>query len=196
MNSTVQGNRWFANTVDKTEYISPLVMLPEHRLSVLLDNIKQNQIDKCLYHSTTKPLTLYSDHLCDRSMFPTDVMLDLEHYAGEVYQIAFSHSGDRIAACGSAKGIFIWETAHFDLTRVLDGHDTGEAICNIAWSPDDTMLVTCGIDRYAKLWNTAVRFLPFFFFRAQVTDSSFVHVKMILMLFSLWSSDWPMHQSP
>lgn len=152
-------------------------MLPEHRLSVLLDNIKQHQIDKCLYHSTTKPLTLYSDHLCDRSMFPTDVMLDLEQYPGEVYQIAFSHSGDRIAACGSAKGIFIWETNHFDLTRVLDGHDTGEGVCNMAWSPDDTMLVTCGMDRYAKLWNTAVRI-----FFAQVTDSHW-YVTMILMLF-------------
>ncbi|KAK4167986.1 hypothetical protein QBC43DRAFT_202672 [Cladorrhinum sp. PSN259] len=135
-----------------SQHISPLVMLPEHRLAVLLNNVKQNQIEKCLYHSSTEELSLYADHLCDRSMFPTDVMVELEQYGGEVYQVAFSHKGDRLAACGSAKEVYIWDTRSFQAPRVLDGHDT--VICNLAWSPDDTMLVTCGIDNFAKLWNT------------------------------------------
>ncbi|KAK3995037.1 WD40-repeat-containing domain protein [Cladorrhinum sp. PSN332] len=143
-----------ADFVGQTEHISPLVMLPEHRLSVLLNNLKRNQIEKCLYHSTTRPISLYSDHLCDRSMFPTDVMVELEQHGGEVYQVAFSHAGDRLAACGTAKGVYIWDTRSFEVIRVLDGHDNNESICNLAWSPDDTMLVTCGRDRYAKLWTT------------------------------------------
>ncbi|KAK4226515.1 hypothetical protein QBC38DRAFT_227380 [Podospora fimiseda] len=137
-----------------SQHISPLVMLPEHRLSVLLKNLERYQVEKCLYHSTTRPMSLYSDHMCDRSMFPTDVMVELEQHGGELYQIAFSHSGDRLAACGTAKGVYIWDTRTFEVIRVLDGHDTNESICNLAWSPDDKLLVTCGIDRHAKLWNT------------------------------------------
>ncbi|KAK2073703.1 hypothetical protein P8C59_007961 [Phyllachora maydis] len=34
----------------------------------------------------------------------------------------------------------------------LDGHADG--IGNMAWSPDDTMMITCGRDRLARIWNT------------------------------------------
>ncbi|KAK4204252.1 WD40-repeat-containing domain protein [Triangularia verruculosa] len=132
--------------------ISPSVMLPERRLAVLLDNVKQNQIDKCLYHTTINPPSLYSDHICERSQFPTEVMLELDKQQGEVWQIKFSPSGDRLATCGSAKGICLWDSRTFNLIRVLNGHDT--EVSNIAWSPDDTMLISCSMDGYAKVWNT------------------------------------------
>ncbi|KAK4171876.1 WD40-repeat-containing domain protein [Triangularia setosa] len=135
-----------------SECISPSVMLPERRLAVLLETVKANQIEKCLYHTTTDPPSLYSDHMCERSRFPTEVMLELDKQQGEVWQIKFSPSGDRLATCGSAKGICIWDTRTFNLVRVVNGHDTG--VSNIAWSPDDSMLVSCSMDGQAKVWNS------------------------------------------
>ncbi|KAK0739785.1 WD40-repeat-containing domain protein [Apiosordaria backusii] len=133
------------------ECISPSVMLPEKRLAVLLDNVKAAQMEKCIYHTTDVSPSLYSDHMCERSQFPTEVMLELDRQQGEVWQVRFSPSGERLATCGSAKGVCIWDTRTFNLVRMLNGHDT--EVSNIAWSPDDSMLVSCSMDGYAKVWN-------------------------------------------
>ncbi|KAK0673976.1 putative WD repeat-containing protein 26 [Cercophora samala] len=134
-----------------SECISPSVMLPEKRLAVLLDDVKNNQIEKCLYHTTTDPPSLYADHECERCQFPTDVMLELDKQQGELWQIRFSPNGERLATCGSGKGVCIWDTRTFHLVRVL-GHDV--EVSNIAWSPDSSMLVSCSMDGQAKVWNT------------------------------------------
>nr|CDP26178.1 Putative WD repeat-containing protein 26 [Podospora anserina S mat+] len=135
-----------------SESISPSVMLPEQRLAVLLNDLKNNQIEKCLYHTTTNPPSLYSDHRCEHSQFPTEVMVELDKQQGEVWQIRFSPNGERLATCGSAKGICIWNTQTFNHVRVINTHDA--EVSNIAWSPDSTMLLSCSMDGQAKVWNT------------------------------------------
>lgn len=134
-------------------------MLPEHRLAVLLSQVKESQIGGCLFHTSADPPSLYSDHLCDRAQFPSEVLMDLDKHAGEVWQVRFSNDGTRLASCGLDKNVFIWRVPSFDVLHRLEAHDGGE-VCNLAWSPDDTMIVTCGRDRYAKIWNTEVRLYP------------------------------------
>jgi len=48
------------------KYISPSVMVPEHRLETLLDQALMLQRIQCLYHNSDDHITLYSDHNCDR----------------------------------------------------------------------------------------------------------------------------------
>ncbi|KAM7189629.1 vacuolar protein sorting-associated protein 1 [Naviculisporaceae sp. PSN 640] len=133
--------------------ISPSVMLPEHRLAVLLSQVKESQIGGCLFHTSAEPPSLYSDHLCDRAQFPSEILLDLDKHVGEVWQVRFSNDGTRLASCGLDKNVLIWRVPSFDILYRLEAHEGGE-VCNLAWSPDDTMIVTCGKDRYAKIWNT------------------------------------------
>ena len=140
-------------------------MLPENRLANLLHQVKETQINHCLYHTNAEPPSLYSDHTCDRSRFPSDMMLQLGNHTGEVWQVLFSHDGGRMASCGSDRFVIIWDVPSFEVLHKLDGHEGG--VGNFAWSPDDTMIVTCGRDHYAKIWNTEAstdRFLsrPFF----------------------------------
>ncbi|KAK0652268.1 WD40-repeat-containing domain protein [Cercophora newfieldiana] len=133
--------------------ISPSVMLPEHRLAVLLEQVKESQISNCLFHTSPDPPSLYSDHVCDRSHFPSEAVLELDQHAGELWQVCFSHDGTRLASCGMDPCIIIWSVPDFEVVHRITAHQDSE-VCNLAWSPDDKMLVTCGKDRYAKIWNT------------------------------------------
>ena len=49
-----------------SEYISPSIMVPEHRLETLLEQAITLQRISCLYHNTNEYISLYSDHICDR----------------------------------------------------------------------------------------------------------------------------------
>ncbi|PKS05340.1 hypothetical protein jhhlp_008714, partial [Lomentospora prolificans] len=132
--------------------ISPSVMLPDNRLAGLLQQVKQRQIDTCLYHTSAASPSLYSDHHCDKAGFPSEVAITLTDLEGEVWQIQFSHSGDRLAACGSKSEVIVWHVPDFGVATVLR-HDEGQ-ICNLSWSPDDSHLVTCSRDNYARIWDT------------------------------------------
>ncbi|KAM0492131.1 hypothetical protein ACHAP8_010128 [Fusarium lateritium] len=128
-------------------------MLPENRLAVLLEQVKQSQIDTCLYHTQALSPSLYSDHFCDRRWFPTEVALDLTDMNDEIWQVQFSHDGSRLAACGSGRQVVIWDTHTFSVAKVLDGHDEG--VGNMSFSPDDSMILCCARDGYARLWSTS-----------------------------------------
>lgn len=129
-------------------------MLPENRLAVLLQQVKQNQIEACLYHTQAASPSLYSNHMCDRDDFPLESALELTDLTGEVWQVQFSHDGSRLAACGGADTVIIWDTETFDVRHRLAGHEGG--VGNVSWSPDDSMIVTCGQDKIARIWDAKV----------------------------------------
>ena len=56
----------YLHSATYVEYISPSVMVPEHRLETLLDQALMLQRIQCLYHNSDDHITLYSDHNCDR----------------------------------------------------------------------------------------------------------------------------------
>ncbi|KAG5942284.1 hypothetical protein E4U53_007278 [Claviceps sorghi] len=137
--------------------ISPSVLLPDSRLAILLQQVKQNQINHCIYHTASSSPSLYSDHMCDRLNFPTEVVLELNDMLGEVWEVQFSHDGSRLAACGSRDTVIIWETKSFIATTTLTiqvqkDHESG--VASIAWSPDDSRIVTCSRDNFARIWDS------------------------------------------
>lgn len=133
-------------------------MLPEHRLAVLLQQFKDQQAESCIWHTSSASPSLYSDHTCDRSRFPTEAIIEFMEPSmepdGEVWQVRFSHNGRYLAGCGSGDKVFIWDMETFSLAFSLA--DLKGGVGNIAWSPDDTMLVTCGRDGYARIWDMNV----------------------------------------
>jgi len=73
---------------------------------------------------------------------------------GEIWQVRFSHNGKFLAGCGSGDMVFIWDMRTLRLAFSLT--DLKQGVGNIAWSPDDTRLVTCGRDGYARIWDMTV----------------------------------------
>ena len=134
-------------------------MIPDHRLAVLLDQIKQGQIAKCLYHNPSTLPSLFTDHICDRTQFPLQTAFELNQNNGEIYVVEFSHNGKRLAAGGATHGAdgmtVIYDTSNFQVRHILREHT--EPVVHVAWSPDDTKLITCSQDRKAKVWDTSVR---------------------------------------
>lgn len=134
--------------------IAPSVMIPQHRLAVLLDQVKQNQISQCLYHNPSSSPSLFSDHLCDRSQFPLRTILELSQNAGEVWAMEFSHDGRRLATSGQATDVLIYDTSTFQILHRLTEHT--DHVASLAWSPDDSRLITCSHDKTARVWDTPV----------------------------------------
>lgn len=128
-------------------------MLPENRLATLLQQVKQSQINSCLYHTEPLSPSLYSDHSCRRENFPTECAVELGNLDGEVWQVKFSPDGSMLAACGSARDVFVWGK-NFNVFSVLGHH--GGGVGNVSWSPDSSMIVTCSQDKQSRLWDLQV----------------------------------------
>eukprot|EP00164_Ancoracysta_twista_P001040 GFYU01001357.1.p1 GENE.GFYU01001357.1~~GFYU01001357.1.p1 ORF type:complete len:538 (-),score=141.78 GFYU01001357.1:250-1863(-) len=136
-------------------YISPSLLIPENRLLSLLQQSLRHQRQQCLYHNTQdKSVTLYSDHKCSQTQIPRETKFILEEHSDEIWYVQFSHNGKYLASASKDTTAIIWKigTNSVDVHQHLHGH-TGE-LSFLAWSPDDTMLLTCGTDNLVKLWDT------------------------------------------
>ena len=136
--------------------ISPSAMIPEHRLAELMTQVKDFQVMSCQYHNSSAWPTLYQDHICERSEVPLDLVTVLEGHQNEVWYLAFSNDGTRLATAGMDKTVIIYDTTYFKQIHVLAEHL--DSVVYVAWSPDDTNLISCARDKKARLWDTEVSF--------------------------------------
>ncbi|KAK8431580.1 WD repeat-containing protein 26 [Phyllosticta citricarpa] len=133
--------------------ISPNVMIPERRLAVLLDQVKDHWVANCLYHNTSASPSLYLDHMCEREDFPLTAVLELRHHADEVWFLRYSNDGSMLATTGKDQRVVVYNTSNYQEKFTLRGHDAG--VCYVAWSPDDKRLISCSKDNSAKIWDTS-----------------------------------------
>lgn len=131
--------------------ISPSVMIPDHRLAVLLDYIKRTQIKQCLYHNTPSTPSLYSDHVCDRNDFPLRPTIELSQHSNEVWYCGFSHDGTKLVTTSRDRSVIIYDTSTFSVLHRLTEHEEG--VAHATWSPDDSKLITCSQDEKARVWS-------------------------------------------
>jgi WD repeat-containing protein 26 len=133
-------------------------MIPEHRLAVLLDEVKQGWIRDCLYHNTEQSPSLYVDHGCDRDEFPMQERMVLNEHTDEVWYLAFSNNGHFLATASRDTYVNIYDVrSRFTIVRTLAHDEAG--VCYVAWSPDDEKLISCTRepDNHLRVWNAAVR---------------------------------------
>ena len=131
--------------------IAPSVMIREHRLAELFDQVKHSQINECLYHNTSEPPSLYSDHTCSRDGFPLRTSDLLEDHSDEVWHVRFSPDGMKLATASKDKTALIYNVPSFSLKHKLTDHL--KEVTSLAWSPDSTKLITCSKDAKAKIWD-------------------------------------------
>jgi len=136
---------------DLTNSIAPSVMIRDHRLAELLDHVKRAQINGCRYHNTSEPPSLYSDHECSQQAFPSSTDMILEQHSGEVYCVAFSPDGTKLATAGEDKICIIYDTRKFQVIHRLQKHTA--PITHISWSPDSKRIVTTAAEPHAHVWD-------------------------------------------
>jgi len=141
---------------DLSNAIHHSVIVPPHRLAELLGQVRQHQIERCLWHNPVEPSSLFVDHMCDKAQFPIQTVQVLKQME-EIWNLEFSHDGRYLAACGQDHLVYIWDLQASIIGEVrweLKGHT--KPVVYASWSPDDSMLVTCSQDATARLWDMEV----------------------------------------
>jgi WD repeat-containing protein 26 len=108
--AAIEGNMLYkrSNVID---IISPTAMVPAHRLVTLLQQAKDYQIHKCLFHLrfSDGPHSLLTDHTCDSDAFPSATIKILSGHKDEVWDIKFSHDGTKLASSSKDSCVIIWD---------------------------------------------------------------------------------------
>jgi len=94
--------------------------------------------------------TLEAENALHRSILTSRVMLVLQHDA-EVWSVAYSPDGKRIATASQDKTAKVWDSTSGELLLTLAGHT--ESVNGVVYSPDGKRIATTSNDHTAKLWN-------------------------------------------
>ncbi|KAK7267479.1 hypothetical protein RIF29_20153 [Crotalaria pallida] len=140
--------------VDLEKLLPPPISVPERRLEHLVESTITAWVDSCLYHGSSNPISLYEDHHCGRDQIPTVTTQILTGHRNEVWFVQFSNNGEYLASSSNDCTSIIWkvlEDGNLTLKDTLCGHQ--RAISLVAWSPDDSKLLTIGNTEVLKLWD-------------------------------------------
>lgn len=144
--------RSLINELEKV--LPPPITLPDRRLEYLVEKVVGSQIDSCIYHNSLDPVSIYKDHRCGRDQIPTETVQILSAHKNEVWFVQFSNNGDYLASSSSDCTAIIWkvlEDHKLVLKHTLRSHQN--PVSFVSWSPDDTMLLTCGNSEVLRLWD-------------------------------------------
>lgn len=135
--------------------LPPTIMIPERRLEHLVEQALHVQREACIFHnSLDNSLSLYSDHQCGKGQIPSRTLQVLHAHNEDVWFIRFSNNGKYLASASNDKSAIIWEVqddGEVTLKHNLVGHQ--KPVLMVAWSPDDSMLLTCGMEETVRCWN-------------------------------------------
>jgi hypothetical protein len=71
----------------------------------------------------------------------------------QVWLVHFSHGGGMLASASKDAVVVVWDVAHPVVCPLLTLCGHTDALCALAWSPDDAQLLTCGHDELLRLWS-------------------------------------------
>lgn len=147
---------------DLQQFIPSSAMIPQRRFATLLTQARHYQRERCIYHNAPmnpSSFSLFADHHCDKEGFPRVTTTILHAHTDEVWNVAWSHDGLRLASASKDKTAIIWRFS-------FDGHprdrecvaeftlrDHPYPVGAIAWSLDDSILLTSA-DNLIMLWDT------------------------------------------
>ena len=95
----------------------------------------------------------YGHLMCRSARRSFTELLTLKGHSDEVYSVAFSPDGKRLASGSSDKTIKLWDTVTGKELLTLKGHLS--AVFSVAFSPDGERLASGSRDTTIKLWDTA-----------------------------------------
>lgn len=89
----------------------------------------------------------------DGDLSNIEVLGLLERQAGGVTAMAFNPNGKVLATGNRGGRIELWDTSTMQWFGVLQGHDPGNAVISLAWSPDSRQLLSGSLDDSFIIWD-------------------------------------------
>eukprot|EP00325_Prymnesiales_sp_UTEX-LB-985_P018767 CAMPEP_0174757914 /NCGR_PEP_ID=MMETSP1094-20130205/107499_1 /TAXON_ID=156173 /ORGANISM="Chrysochromulina brevifilum, Strain UTEX LB 985" /LENGTH=556 /DNA_ID=CAMNT_0015963833 /DNA_START=42 /DNA_END=1712 /DNA_ORIENTATION=+ len=140
-----------------SQHIPPSLLLPEDRLQTLLQQALMWQHSSCadMTWNRTAGRALLGGSVGTQEQVPCETRLVLDRHDDEVWLVVFSHNGLLLASASQDSLVVVWEVAQSSMPQrsTLCGHT--DALCHLAWSPDDSRLLTCSHDQLLMLWDSS-----------------------------------------
>jgi WD40 repeat protein len=142
-------------------------LLQEGRLEALLEQALAAQAARCRSHNVPRsapPPSLLRDHSCALGSLPSAcVQVAAGAHSDEVWHLAWSADGQRLASGGRDCAVLLWmlevpqgtlqvgRPPQLTRSGTLGGH--GGPVSFLAWAPDGARLLSCSADRSVRLWD-------------------------------------------
>ncbi|KAL4559382.1 hypothetical protein LXL04_031520 [Taraxacum kok-saghyz] len=140
---------------DLKKLFPPKVMIPELRLLHLIHQALDYQHDSCPFHNSVhEDISLLIDHTCGKGLIPSHTSQILRHHYDEVWFLEFSHNGRFLATSSKDRYAYTWQVSlsgSVQFKHQLSGH--WESVSCVSWSPDDSQLLSCGVEEVVRRWD-------------------------------------------
>lgn len=135
-------------------YISPQKMLESGRLESLLKQSLKFQISTCKFHDWDKKdhdYSLLEQHKCEKTPLPNKLLCSITTHKDEVWYVAISPDGTKLASVSKDKVMNIWNLVPFTNgielvlhNRIKKAHNTNDTDINsVMWNSSSDKILTC-----------------------------------------------------
>jgi hypothetical protein len=140
------------------------ILLPGRRLETLVAQAVHWQLDRCELHNDASTdlatASLLVDHRCDEHQLPCVAAVTLERHRDEVWHVAFSPDGEKLASASKDGVVIVWSVVRFDATtsglryhHALRGHR--DAVAYVSWSANSKRLLSFSNDSEICIFDVA-----------------------------------------
>jgi WD40 repeat protein/DNA-binding SARP family transcriptional activator len=99
------------------------------------------------------PYTWQAERALGQAVLEHRLQLVLAGHTGEIYAVAWSPDGTRIATASDDGTAIVWDGRTGERLATLSGHE--EAVSNLSWSPSGNAIATTSDDGTAGIWVAA-----------------------------------------